>query len=80
MTATLGVVVQISDCNLQGKPATKMWPPCTSNPENWQPQEICSSKACLDANPSFAACCEKDGICTPLPPDGQADHDAYDLQ
>jgi arylsulfatase A len=55
------------DPDSQGKPATKMWPRCTSNPENWQPEEICSSKACLDANPSFAACCEKEGVCTPLP-------------
>jgi hypothetical protein len=65
------------DPNSQGKPATKMWPRCTSNPENWQPPEICDSAACLKANPTFAACCKKGGICTPLPPDSA---DPYDQQ
>jgi arylsulfatase A len=33
------------------------WPACTISPANWTPAQICSSPACLAANPAFNATC-----------------------
>jgi arylsulfatase A len=38
---------------------------CTLNPENWRPAPICSSAACLQANPTFAKKCQTP---SPTPP------------
>lgn len=33
------------------------WPNCTSTPSNWEPASVCSSQACLKANPGFKKAC-----------------------
>lgn len=33
-------------------------PNCTISPANWKPEDICTSKACLAANPAFKKYCE----------------------
>ena len=33
------------------------YPRCTLNPGNWLPQDICTSEACRNANPTFKEAC-----------------------